>query len=150
MFTVKTIGRACEGCTKCCEGWLSGTAYGYDFSPYKKCAFLKNGCSIYEQRPIDPCKTFECQWKSNRIFPDWLKPDKSHVIILKRHLDIFDFYMFFSTGKKIEKNVHDWADEFTRKSNRNHIVISEAQTNKIYSQHRHFKELANKKFNPGS
>ena len=83
--------RACDGCTRCCEGWLTGIAYGYEFYPGKKCHFLSSkNCTIYPIRPDNPCKTFQCQWKENlwkrnyqrKSFsytkrPSWNKPKRN-------------------------------------------------------------------------
>ena len=146
MIKIKSVGRSCDGCTKCCEGWLFGTAYGYDFNPYKKCAFLNQGCTIYPMRPQDPCKSFECQWKVNRNLPEWLKPDKSDVIILKKYIDIFDYLMIFPTGKKISQKVYDWAEEYSKLDVKNHVVVSEQNTYKLFSKHKHFREIAKEKF----
>jgi len=148
QFKVKTIGRSCDGCTKCCEGWLSGEAYGYKFSPGLKCAFLNKGCSIYPNHPVDPCKLFECQWKSNRSLPEWLKPDKVGAIIMKRQLDIFEYFMVVPAAN-IAKQVYDWADSFYRQSIKNHVIIRKDKEFKIYSNHGHFRELADSKFNKG-
>lgn len=145
-FKIKTIGRACAGCTKCCEGWLSGQAYGFDFNVSKPCAFLNKGCSIYPFRPTEPCKTFECQWKSNRSLPEWLKPDKSGVIILKKYIDIFDYLMIVPAAKKIDKKIFDWADNYSKENIKNHVIIGDGTKFHIYTRHRHFKEIAEKKW----
>jgi len=148
-FKVKSIGRACAGCTKCCDGWLSGSAYGYKFDAKNKCVFMNKGCSIYPFRPDDPCKTFECQWKSNRALPEWLKPDKSGVILLKKYIDIFDYLMVVPAGKTIGKNIHDWAKQYSNENIRNHVVIGDGIKFDIYSKHRYFRELAENKWLKG-
>ena len=148
MFKIKDITRPCDGCTKCCEGWLSGTAYGYNFSPYKKCHFLKNGCGIYPARPNDPCKTFVCEWKANNIFPEWLKPDKAHVIILKRRINDKYYYIFSSTGKLVDKKVFEWAESFSKETKHN-IVIENMQKFSVYSQDKDFLVLIKEKYNIG-
>jgi hypothetical protein len=148
-YKVKSIGRDCAGCTKCCEGWLSGQAYGHTFNIDKRCIFLRGGCSIYPNHPIDPCKLFECQWKMNRSLPEWLKPDKVGAIILKKQIDIFEYLMIVPAGKKIDKCVFDWAERYSQETIKNHVVIFNGKNFNIYSKHRHFKEIANKKWNKG-
>jgi len=65
--------RDCDGCAKCCDGSLVGTAYGNKFGP-APCIYLKNGkCSIYETRP-KMCQKYQCAW-SQGLFPEWMKPD---------------------------------------------------------------------------
>jgi hypothetical protein len=39
------------------------------------------GCSIYPDRPQEPCKRFECVWLTDDILPVWFRPDKSNVIV---------------------------------------------------------------------
>ena len=146
MIKISSIGRACDGCTKCCEGWLYGTAYGYDFSPYKKCAFLNKGCSIYPLRPASPCKSFQCQWKANRSLPEWLKPDKSDVIILGKMLKEFKYLFIVPAGKKINTQVYEWAEKYSKENERNNTVISDESNYKIFSQNKLFKELAKKEY----
>jgi hypothetical protein len=81
------VTRACDGCTKCCDGHLTGTAHGYNFFKGTACHFRgTTGCTIYKQRPEDPCVSFKCAWllDTNRIIPEWLKPNISDVIIIER------------------------------------------------------------------
>jgi len=148
-FKIKIIGRSCDGCSKCCEGWLSGEAYGYKFSPGLRCAFLNKGCSIYPNHPDDPCKSFECEWKSNRSLPEWLKPDKVNAIILKKYLEKHQYYMIVAAGSTIDTKVKKWANDFSLESLSNHIVVNNNGQFEIYSKNRQFKELADKKWNQG-
>jgi hypothetical protein len=39
------------------------------------------GCSIYPDRPEEPCKRFKCVWLTEDILPAWFRPDKSNVIV---------------------------------------------------------------------
>jgi hypothetical protein len=72
----------------CCQGHLTGTAHGFEFYPGKSCHFIrKDGCSIYPYRPSDPCKTFKCEWKSNKSFPESYRPDKLKIIFINRWLN---------------------------------------------------------------
>ena len=77
--------RSCNSCTKCCDGWLAGNIYGHDMYTGKPCHFVKSdGCSIYNERPQNPCRIFKCEWLINLDIPEWLHPKKSEVIILKK------------------------------------------------------------------
>jgi hypothetical protein len=74
--------RTCGECTVCCEGHLEGTAYGHHFSLGWPCHFMtQGGCSIYADRPQDPCKKFNCVWLSEDFLPAWFRPDKSNVLV---------------------------------------------------------------------
>lgn len=104
--------RSCDGCTSCCEGWLTCTIYGYDVAPGKPCRFMgkSTGCSAYEVRPYNPCKTFLCYWKQDSSIPEHFKPSISKNILLFRkslegilHLDIVE------AGKPVSLEILNWA-----------------------------------------
>jgi hypothetical protein len=74
--------RTCGECTACCEGHLEGQVYGHHFYLGRPCHFMKTGgCSIYPDRPAEPCKRFKCAWLSEDFLPVWFRPDKSNVIV---------------------------------------------------------------------
>jgi len=76
--------RSCGECAKCCEGWLSGTVYGHAFSPGRPCFFLEKTCSIYQDRPVDPCRNYRCGWLAEDLFPMWMKPSLSNLLITRK------------------------------------------------------------------
>ena len=78
--------RKCEDCTKCCEGSLSGEALGKTFSRGRPCHFVAigSGCTVYAQRPKDPCATYKCEWLTNPELPEWMKPSLVDTIVDKR------------------------------------------------------------------
>ena len=77
--------RACNGCSACCEGALHGQAHGHAFWKGRPCHFLgKNCCTIYENRPDDPCKSFKCGYLIFEWMPEWMRPDLSGVIVTSR------------------------------------------------------------------
>ena len=143
MIKIHFVGRECNGCTKCCEGWLYGSAYGYEFSPYKKCVFLNKGCTIYPVRPDNPCKQFQCHWKSNKSLPEWLKPDISNVIILKKTFNNFEYLRIVPAGVLVNKQVHEWSDSYSKENIRNNVIISDNTGYYVYSSDKKFKEIAN-------
>ena len=73
--------RECGSCTACCQGWLA--SIDLDMRPGKPCKHVcDSGCSIYEDRPVSPCRQFECQWLQHPDrYDDDLRPDISGVII---------------------------------------------------------------------
>lgn len=83
--------RECGECTRCCEGWLYGEAYGHQFDRGHKCHFLLDKCSIYEHRPEDPCKIYSCEWLRDNYLPIWFRPDKVNMIVTKRQHEGMDF-----------------------------------------------------------
>ena len=76
--------RSCGPCNRCCRGTLDGTIRGHVMGGGVPCHFLVDGgCSIYEERPEQPCRRFYCAWRLRRNpFPDEFRPDKLGVIIL--------------------------------------------------------------------
>ena len=108
--------RECGSCTKCCEGWLSGNVYGHEMFNGRKCYFLNDKCSIYKDRPKDPCIDFNCAWiTEQQIIPEWLKPNLSDVIILKKKYKDVYYYEIVPCGEKIKVEILQWILEtFTK------------------------------------
>lgn len=101
--------RQCDGCTKCCDGWLVGVAHGKGFWPGRPCHFVgKTGCTIYENRPEAPCKTFQCEWLKNEDVPEWMKPDRENIIIVERQKDDIKFWKVEEAGSKISVEALSW------------------------------------------
>lgn len=116
------INRSCGTCTKCCEGYLPGTAHGHDFYPGKPCHFVTKGkgCSIYENRPEHPCRSFECMWIINPDMPAWLKPDLADVVVTRHEKSGISYWCVTECGKTIQSNVLSW---FFTYANRNLINL---------------------------
>lgn len=107
------MNKSCDGCTKCCEGWLWGSAHGHHFFRGRPCHYIAEGkgCSIYEDRPDVPCKSYKCEWLKNQDFPMWMKPSDSKVIISEikwgtnnqhRAIEVIE------CGEKIDSTVLSW------------------------------------------
>lgn len=79
-----TSQRQCGPCTSCCEGWLTGNIRGHAMEPGTACHFLREKqCSIYLDRPEQPCRQFECGWLLHGSpFAEDDRPDKLGVIIV--------------------------------------------------------------------
>ncbi|NDB84209.1 MAG: hypothetical protein EB127_16065 [Alphaproteobacteria bacterium] len=101
--------RTCNGCTKCCEGWLNGNAHGYHFYRGRKCFFLaEKNCSIYDDRPEDPCKTYQCAWLLDDKIPYWMKPNLVDVIITYRQAKDISYVELTEAGSKLNVEVFSW------------------------------------------
>jgi hypothetical protein len=81
--------RTCGTCKKCCEGWLSGHIYvkniiDFEMKRDSPCPFSgEYGCSIYQFRPANPCKSFMCGWLiEGSPLPEDYRPDKLGIIFL--------------------------------------------------------------------
>lgn len=81
---LKIRERSCGTCTKCCEGYLVAKVGEIDLYPGKPCHFVEMncGCSVYKDRPVDPCQTFKCEWLQQPLIPEWLKPNLSNAIFI--------------------------------------------------------------------
>lgn len=106
--------RLCGNCTKCCDGYLHGEAYGKKFFKGTPCHFVsEKGCSIYKDRPFSPCQTYSCVWLHDKYLPEWLKPSLSNVIVSKRNEKDFDFIEVIEAGKIIESNILIWLIDYS-------------------------------------
>jgi hypothetical protein len=115
------ITKECGTCTKCCEGWLTASINGHDMFPGKPCFFLEigNRCTIYQDRPKDPCKDFLCGWLQIEDMPKEFKPDKSGVIMnyIKNNNNPY-WYLWKSPNNPTE-DLLSWAISYAKKKNEN-------------------------------
>ena len=101
--------RTCDGCTKCCEGWLEGNVYGHKFHRGRKCFFLaEDSCSIYSERPEDPCIIYKCAWITDEKIPYWMKPNLVNVIITHRNSNNINYVELIEAGSKLNVEVFSW------------------------------------------
>ena len=94
----------------CCQGWLYGVSYNHLFQPGKPCHFLcESGCSIYDNRPEDPCKSYRCAWLMDSFLPEWFKPNLSKVICTWREWKNNENYLeVIECGEKIDSSILSW------------------------------------------
>lgn len=107
--------RECDGCTVCCSGWLHGIVDNKFFQPGKPCHFKgSKGCTIYESRPITPCKDYVCEWLSNTEVASWLKPSESKVLITRRYYEGNTKYYWEvrEAGEKMPATILMWLFTF--------------------------------------
>lgn len=96
----------CGSCTACCSGVLTGNAYGHNFWRGRPCFFVQDtGCSIYENRPDNPCKSYRCGFLELDWMPLWMRPDKSGVIITRRARNNIEFVEILETSGKIRSEI---------------------------------------------
>jgi hypothetical protein len=76
--------RVCQPCTACCDGWVQMNIDGEEVYPGRPCQHSTGkGCSIYPERPEDPCRRFQCAWiMENSGLPKWMKPNLAKVVVL--------------------------------------------------------------------
>ena len=106
----KKNGRTCDGCTKCCEGWLTANIYGEEMYPGKPCQFVDIGvgCTIYKKRPTDPCKTFQCAWRAAEVVPEQFSPVNTGVIVVEQRVEGIPYLSAVFAGKEIDTEMLSW------------------------------------------
>lgn len=105
--------RSCGSCTKCCQGYLSGEAHGKPFYNGRPCFYCaENGCSIYEDRPKDPCQSYTCLWLIDDKIPEWLKPELVNAIISHKEIKGIPYIELVEAGATMSSKVLSWFFQF--------------------------------------
>lgn len=135
--------RICDGCSRCCEGFLSAEIYSFDMSLRGgACKFLvKKRCGIYPVRP-QLCKSFLCGWRENTTIPDHMKPSESDIILLPKYLESYFYYRMVTTAVKIKDYVYDWAEDSAKEGK--HLIGYRHGEFKVFSMDEKFKEIVTK------
>lgn len=104
------MSRSCDGCTKCCEGWLRTTMRSIKIEIGSPCPMVNPnvGCTIHKTRPTDPCKQFYCQWIVDEEIPYYLKPNISDVIITRKQVEGIPYMELSAAGKPLQQHVLSW------------------------------------------
>ncbi|HUL94352.1 MAG TPA: hypothetical protein VLV56_18615 [Burkholderiales bacterium] len=106
--------RSCGPCTACCDGWVRGTIRGHEMMPGTPCHFRQEitdncGCSIYKDRPRDPCRNFVCEWlAADSPFPDSFRPDLLKVIITRLRWRNTRPFMLIPAGRPTDPALLQW------------------------------------------
>jgi SEC-C motif len=113
VAAVANAARSCGGCTACCDGWLTGSIYGHELAPGKPCHFRGvGGCSIYADRPHDPCRGFSCGWLlKGSPFPESFRPDRLGVIIVVKPWRDRFAYVLVHAGRSPDAKLLEWMRE---------------------------------------
>ena len=125
--------RSCDGCAKCCEGWLNGEAYGHAFYKGRPCFFLNKTCSIYNERPENPCRSFKCAWLEDDTFPHWMKPDLVNAIIIKRKTGDIFFYEITEAGSVLDSKTLSWLVQWALNTRTNILYFVDGGINRLGS-----------------
>jgi hypothetical protein len=118
--------RSCDGCTKCCEGYLAGDIRGHwmginNDKTVTPCFFLEigKGCKEYEKRPVDPCRTFKCDYLTNPEIPESFKPSNANAIFTTRTIKGIEYMQLIEAGRKLDSEVLSWAISYALVNNLN-------------------------------
>jgi hypothetical protein len=127
--------RQCGDCTKCCEGWLLGEAYGHKFWAGRPCYFMGKGkCTIYEKRPESPCKSYKCMWLIDENIPEWFKPNEINAIMSWREKDNIRYIELNEAGETLRSDVLSWTIQYVLNNNLNLLYKIKGGWNKIGQQ----------------
>ncbi len=123
-----TQTRSCGNCTSCCDGTLSANIRGHEMSPGVPCFFvqLNKGCSDYENRPDDPCKTYMCEWLAESFVPIEWKPDKIGWLITKIRTDNFTYLKLMPSGNFPNQEHIDWFKKYLKDNDLNGAWYTES------------------------
>ena len=72
--------RTCGDCTLCCK-LMGVSAINKPVNKWCQYCEIGIGCKIYPERP-EPCKEFDCMWLVSVGLPEFMKPSKSHVVLI--------------------------------------------------------------------
>lgn len=108
--------KTCSECTKCCEGYLSATIKGHEMSPGNPCFFVTKGvgCNDYANRPVEPCVTFQCEWRRNPYFDEWLSPTNSQALFTRQVIEGIPYIALSAAGKPLDGKVLTWGIEYAK------------------------------------
>jgi len=78
--------------------------------PGRPCQFVNigGGCTIYKDRPKEPCKTYQCLWLVDESIPEYLKPTNSNVILTSVQVDGIEYVELLPTGKEVHEDILTW------------------------------------------
>jgi hypothetical protein len=111
LFVKGTNGKSCEGCTKCCEGYLVADIAGELIGHGKACTHCVtgSGCDIYPDRPKEPCRAFQCFWRASEIMPMEFKPSEAGIIVVNQVTDDgIEYLALVEAGNKVPAEVLSW------------------------------------------
>lgn len=78
--------------------------------PGKPCQFVDIGvgCTIYKNRPKDPCKTFMCMWRADMRMPEHFKPSEINALVSQQEINGIPFLSAVETGSKMDSEFVSW------------------------------------------
>jgi hypothetical protein len=112
--------RRCGEWTACCDGWVRITVKGFEAYPGKPCPYSTGrNCSIYEDRPVYPCRKFICGWlEKNSPLPQEFRPDKIGVIFVIADWRGVPIYVLTPAGRDPDDELLAWTKEWAAREPR--------------------------------
>ncbi|QKI89103.1 hypothetical protein [Thiomicrorhabdus xiamenensis] len=120
-MTLKT-NRVCQPCTACCDGWVQIKVKGCEAYPGRPCPHSTgSGCDDYHNRPVDPCRKFECAWvKEGSYLPDDFRPDQCGALVIDNVLQWqgMDVDLAVPVGREIPLETLNWLKSYAEQKMR--------------------------------
>jgi hypothetical protein len=95
---------------------------GYEAYPGKPCPHSTGkGCDDYENRPVDPCRTFECAWvKKDSVLPDHFRPNECGALVIDGVLEWQGLKVDLAVpvGREIPEETLNWLKQFAEQKMR--------------------------------
>ena len=91
-------------------------------------------CSIYDERPEDPCRVFECGWKLNVTMPDWMRPDRSGAILIVGQLwvrpdGLRKVNLIAPAGRRVPPRTENLIRAFSQQTGLNFLCYENVKSN---------------------
>jgi hypothetical protein len=86
--------------------------------PGTPCFFRGAGCcSIYERRPLHPCREFVCGWLAPQSpFPEEFRPDRLGVMVVVKRWRGRELYVLRSAPRDPDEALLAWMREFSQRA----------------------------------
>jgi hypothetical protein len=116
--------------------------------PGKPCHFLQIGvgCTIYDERPADPCKGYLCGWMKDLDIPDFMKPEIANCILDYRSDDGFEYLHLSPCEIPYTAKTLSWCLNYARSKNINFSWYLEGEL--YFTGNQDFIDAMNKKLKP--
>lgn len=137
-----SLDRICGECQKCCDGTLKAEVLGHKIWPGRSCHFLSSkGCTIYKDRPHDPCRVYKCVWLGDDNFPIevssiplWMRPDLSKVIMSWEVKGDYYYIEALEAGENMNSEILNWLIQYVINNNLNLYYQVEGGWNAVGSK----------------
>jgi hypothetical protein len=79
-------------------------------TPESPCKFVEPGvgCTTYDNRPEDVCRTFECAWRATDYVPLHFSPKNTGQIVAVQQLEGVEYLAMAFAGKEVEPDFLSW------------------------------------------
>lgn len=86
--------------------------------PGVPCHFVRDGgCTIYDERPDSPCRSFTCAWmQPGSPLPETFRPDRIGVIIALIKWRDRPAYLLRSAGRDPDQELLTWMQRFSMRT----------------------------------